>query len=78
MFLGVFVSSAFVDPSSMPSWLQPIAEHNPITYVTDAARALYNGKDPGNDPWIALLWAAGITIVFATLSIRKYRSTTSR
>jgi ABC-2 type transport system permease protein/oleandomycin transport system permease protein len=78
MFVATFISSAFVAPESMPGWLQPIAEHNPVTIVTDASRALYNGKDPGTDPWLALLWAAGITIVFATLSMRKYRSTTSR
>jgi ABC-2 type transport system permease protein len=62
----------------MPGWLQPIAEHNPVSIVTDASRALYNGRDAGADPWIALAWAAGITLVFATLSIRKYRSATSR
>ncbi|MET0420092.1 MAG: ABC transporter permease [Acidimicrobiia bacterium] len=78
MFVAVFISSAFVDPQSMPSWLQPIAEHNPVSIVIDAARALYNGKPAGNDPWIALLWAVGITVAFATLSMRKYRSTTSR
>jgi ABC-2 type transport system permease protein/oleandomycin transport system permease protein len=78
MFVATFISSAFVAPESMPGWLQPIAEHNPVSIVTDASRALYNGKDPGNDPWIALLWAVGITVVFATLSVRKYRSTTSR
>jgi len=78
MFPLTFISSAFVDPQSMPSWLQPIAEHNPFTIVTDASRALYNGKDPGNDPWIALAWAAGITLVFAALSIRKFRTSTSR
>ena len=56
----------------MPGWLQPIAEHNPFTIVTNAGRALYNGRDPGSDLWIALAWAVGITIVFATLSVRKY------
>ena len=40
--------------------------------VTDAARALYNGYDPGNDVWIALAWAVGITVVFAFLAIRKF------
>ena len=34
---------------------QPIAEHNPFTKLTDACGALYNGYDPGNDAWIALL-----------------------
>ena len=39
MFPLTFVSSAFVDPESMPGWLQPIAEANPFTIVTDATRA---------------------------------------
>lgn len=78
MFVATFISSAFVAPENMPGWLQPIAEHNPVTVVTDAGRALYNGRDPGNDPWIALAWAAGITIVFASLSVRRYKSATSR
>jgi ABC-2 type transport system permease protein/oleandomycin transport system permease protein len=77
MFPLTFISSAFVSPSNMPSWLRPIAEHNPFTIVTDASRAMYNGRPAGNDPWLALAWAAGITIVFAGLSIRKFRSATS-
>ena len=32
-----------------PSWLQPIADANPFTIVTNAARALYNGNPVGND-----------------------------
>lgn len=75
MFPMTFISSAFVDPSTMPGWLQPIADHNPFTKVTNAVRALYNGMDPGADLWIALAWAVGITVVFATLSFRKFSST---
>jgi len=78
MFPLTFVSSAFVDPQNMPSWLQPIAEANPFTYVTDATRALYNGRSPGNDAWIALAWAVGITVVFASLSARKFARSASR
>jgi ABC-2 type transport system permease protein len=78
MFPLTFVSSAFVDPQNMPSWLQPIADANPFTYVTDATRALYNGRSPGNDAWIALAWAVGITVVFAWLSARKFARSASR
>jgi ABC-2 type transport system permease protein len=78
MFPMTFVSSAFVDPQTMPGWLQPIADHNPFTVVTNACRALYNGKDAGNDPWIALAWAVGITVVFAWLAVRKFSETASR
>ena len=72
MFPLTFVSSAFVDPNSMPSWLQPVAEHNPFTRLTNASRALYNGFDPGENLWWALFWIAAITVVFAGLSIRKF------
>jgi ABC-2 type transport system permease protein len=78
MFPLTFVSSAFVDPATMPGWLQPIARNNPFTIVTNATRALYNGIDPGSDLWVALAWAIGITVVFAALAIRKFSSTTSR
>jgi ABC-2 type transport system permease protein/oleandomycin transport system permease protein len=78
MFPLTFVSSAFVDPSTMPGWLQPIAEHNPFTVLTDATRALYNGQSAGNDAWIALAWAVGITVVFAWLSARKFASATKQ
>jgi ABC-2 type transport system permease protein len=78
MFPLTFISSAFVSPENMPSWLQPIAEHNPFTYVTNATRALYNGRDPGNNVWLSIAWIVGITVVFAFLSIRKFRTSTSR
>jgi ABC-2 type transport system permease protein len=78
MFPMTFVSSAFVDPSNMPGWLQPIANNNPFTIVTNASRALYNGRDAGSDLWVALAWAIGITVVFAYLAIRKFNSAASR
>ena len=77
MFPLTFLSSAFVPPSTMPGWLEPIAENNPFTTVTDATRALYNGLPPGNDLWLSIAWAVGITVVFAALSIRKFASATS-
>ncbi|MEQ8718573.1 MAG: ABC transporter permease [Acidimicrobiales bacterium] len=77
MFPLTFVSSAFVDVDTLPGWMQPIAEYNPFTVATDAARALYNGNDAGNDVWGALAWIVGIIAVFSTLAVRKYARTTS-
>lgn len=78
MFPLTFVSSAFVDPASMPDWLEPIAEANPFTKVTNASRALYNGLPVGNLAWESLAWSIGIIIVFSTLSMRKFGRATSR
>ena len=78
MFPLTFVSSAFVSTASMPDWLETIADANPFTKLTDAARALYNGNDPGADLWIAIAWAVGITAVFAVLGARKFATTATR
>jgi ABC-2 type transport system permease protein/oleandomycin transport system permease protein len=78
MFPLTFVSSAFVVTDTMPDWLAAIADANPFTKLTNATRALYNGKDPGADLWIAIAWAVGITVVFSFLAIRRYSRATSR
>lgn len=72
MFPLTFLSSAFVPTQTMPSWLRPIANHNPFTRLANSARALYNGLDPGADLWWALGWSAAITVVFASLAIGKF------
>ncbi len=76
MFPLTFVSSAFVDPTQMPGWLQPIARNNPFTIATNACRALYNGLPVGNDAILTVAWSIGITLVFASMSIRKFSSST--
>jgi len=78
LFPLTFVSSAFVPVESMPGWLQPIAEHNPFTYMVDAARALFLGIPAGNDVWLALAWTVGIIVVFAPLSAWRYRRVVAR
>lgn len=78
MFPLTFVSSAFVDTRNMTPWLRRVADVNPFTLATNAARALYNGGDPGDAVWQSLLWAAAITVVFATLTIHRFTSTASR
>ena len=77
MFPLTFVSSAFVDPSTMPGWLRAVADANPFTIVTDAARALYNGNPVGNDAWWSLAWSVGLIAVFSALATRKFSRSTS-
>jgi ABC-2 type transport system permease protein/oleandomycin transport system permease protein len=76
MFPMTFVSSAFIDPATLPSVLEPIADANPFTIVTNAARALYNGNPVGNNAVYSLLWSFGIITVFSGLSIRKFNRST--
>ena len=76
-----FVSSAMVPVDSMPGWLQPVAEHQPITVMTNAVRSLALGDPslaglPGTTAHyvtVSLLWAAGLVAVFAPLAVAKFR-----
>ena len=76
MFPLTFVSSAFVDTTQLPGWLQPVARNNPFTIATNACRALYNGLPAGSDPAIAIGWSVGLTVVFAAITIRKFSRST--
>jgi ABC-2 type transport system permease protein/oleandomycin transport system permease protein len=78
LFPITFLSSAFVPVESMPSWLQPVAEHNPFTTMVDAARALFIDTPAGNDVWGAVAWCFGIIAVFGVLSVWRYRSAVTR
>ena len=78
LFPVTFVSSAFVPVDSMPSWFQPIAEHNPFTSMVNAARALFLGIPAGDNVWLALVWTLGIIAVFAPLSAWRYRRVVTR
>ena len=46
LFPLTFVSSAFVPIPTMPGWLQAFANHQPVTQVVDAMRALALGQLP--------------------------------
>jgi ABC transporter DrrB family efflux protein len=78
LFPVTFISSAFVPPATMPSWLQPIAENNPFTIMVDAARALFIGTPAGNDIWGAVAWSIGIIAAFSALSVWRYRRAVGR
>jgi ABC-2 type transport system permease protein len=76
-----FVSSAMVPVDTMPNWMQPIAEHQPITVMTNAVRSLALG-DPSlaglrgsTAHWVvlSLLWSAVLVAVFAPLAVVRFR-----
>jgi ABC-2 type transport system permease protein len=63
-----YPSSAFVPVSTMPSWLQPFATHQPVNEVIVAVRALLAGGSPGSAAWSAIAWSVGIMTVSIVLS----------
>ncbi len=75
-----FISSAYVPNGSLPGWMQPVANHSPITVLSNAVRSLMLG---GTDAagighstgyWVALslVWCAGITAVFGAIAVARF------
>jgi oleandomycin transport system permease protein len=73
MFPLTFGSNVFVKTSTLPGWLQAWVKVNPVTALTDAARSLVLGGPVATSVWHSILWAIGITVVFAPLAVRRYR-----
>ena len=71
----VFASSAFVPVSTMPSWLQPFAEHQPVSVTASAVRALMIGGPTTSYVLQSLAWCAAILLVFVPVAVRRYRRT---
>ncbi|MCE3551281.1 ABC transporter permease [Pseudonocardia sp. RS11V-5] len=71
-----FGSNVFVPASTMPGWLQGWVDVNPVSKTADAVRGLLLGGPVAGPAGTALLWAAGITLVFAPIAVTLYRRRT--
>lgn len=78
IFPLTFISSAFVDPTYMPSALRAFANVNPFTIVVDAMRHLWIGGPAGNYVWGAVVWSVVIFAIFAPLAVARYRRAAGR
>src|SRR5690349_10962861 len=68
-----FISSAFVPTGTMPGPVRAFAEHQPVTSIVNALRALLTRQPVGADLWTALAWCVGILIVAYLLAMLTYR-----
>jgi ABC-2 type transport system permease protein len=81
LFPLTFVSNVFVPTETLPDWLRPIAEWNPISVLTAATRNLWGNPNPYGSGFpaeqpvlLTLAWVAVIVLVFGALSVRVYRN----
>lgn len=68
-----FGSNAFVETSTMPSWLQTFAEANPISHLVSAVRGLLLGGPVAEPVAWTLVWMGILLVVFVPLALRGYR-----
>jgi ABC-2 type transport system permease protein len=74
LFPLVFLSNIFVDPSTLPGWLESFVDVNPISHLVTAVRDLMAGTAEFGDVALVIGEAAVITAVFAPLTVRLYRA----
>lgn len=73
LFPLTFLSNAFVDPATMPAWLQTIVGLNPVTHLVSAARGLMHGGLVLADVVWVLVASATVVAIFAPFALRLYR-----
>ncbi|BCB84147.1 ABC transporter permease [Phytohabitans suffuscus] len=72
LFPLTFLSNVFVDPSTMPGWLQAFVDVNPISHLVGAVRTLMAGGWDTTDMTWVLVSGVLFTVVFGTLTMRLY------
>jgi ABC-type multidrug transport system permease subunit len=83
MFPLTFLANTFVPTDGMPTWLRTIAEWNPVSALTQAARELWGNGPPAQEdaalplqyPVVFTIgWAILLTAIFAPLALRAFRA----
>ncbi|MBN9618329.1 MAG: ABC transporter permease [Actinobacteria bacterium] len=88
IFPLTFIANTFVPTNKFPTVLRAIANWNPVSSVTQAARSLFgntSSKYPPPDTWsmhhpeiYTLLWVVSLLLIFVPLSVRQYKRAASR
>ncbi|WNG90190.1 ABC transporter permease [Mycobacterium sp. ITM-2016-00317] len=74
----MFFSIGFVPLDQYPEWLQPIVEHQPVSYTIEAMRGLALEGPIAEPVMFSVLWAVGIAAVCAVPLAIGYRKASKR
>lgn len=78
VMLLIYFCTGFVPLAYYPSWIQPVVQHQPMSYAVDAMRGFSLGG-PVLTPTIGiLLWSVGIVVVCAVPMMIGYRKASTR
>jgi ABC-2 type transport system permease protein len=88
IFPMTFIANTFVPESGLPGPLRTVAEWNPVSSLTQAARELFGNVAadmPEPTAWplqnpvlYTLIWSVLILVVFVPLAVRQYKRAASR
>jgi ABC-2 type transport system permease protein len=74
MFPLTFVSNVFVDPETMPGWLEAFVGINPFSHLVTAMRGLMHGSATAGEIGIVLFMSAALVAVFGPLTMYLFRN----
>ncbi|HEU5266783.1 MAG TPA: ABC transporter permease [Jatrophihabitans sp.] len=68
-----FLSSAIMDTSLSPGWVQTVARYNPVDWATTAARAALSADTDWGVVWPRLALLVGLALLMAWVATRAFR-----
>lgn len=74
LFPLTFGSNVYVDPETMPSWLESTVNMNPITHLVSAVRNLMQGESASGDVLWVLVASVVLVAIFGPLTMHRYRT----
>jgi ABC-2 type transport system permease protein len=74
MFPLTFASNVFVDPKTMPGWVESAVNVNPISHLVSAARGLMHGGAYAESILVVLVSCVVLVAVFAPLTMKAYNA----
>ena len=73
LFPLTFASNIFVDPTTMPGWLEGFVGVNPISWLVTSVRGVIHGEPDAGQIGRTLAACSLLIVVFAPLTMRAYR-----
>ncbi|MDJ1433692.1 ABC transporter permease [Halostagnicola sp. A-GB9-2] len=76
LFPLTFVSNVFVDPETMPGWLEAFVDINPVSHLVTAMRGLMHGSATAGEIGVVLAMSVALVVVFGPITMYLFRTST--
>ncbi|MBY6675631.1 ABC transporter permease [Rhodococcus sp. BP-149] len=74
LFPLTFASNIFVDPTTMPGWLQAFVSVNPVSHLVTTLRGFADGVLETDALMWTGIWSVGLLAVFGPITMRLYNA----
>ncbi|MEX1212650.1 MAG: ABC transporter permease [Balneolaceae bacterium] len=74
LFPLTFISNVFVDPTTMPGWLEAFVNVNPISILVTGMRGLTHGTATAGEIGLVLMVSAAMVVIFGPITMYLFRN----